>query len=71
MQSMQDSFCHLIYDCPPSALLPYVGRIEQMSRLPFSESAASDVLYCAVLHCNSNYVRLAVNHCSRAPQAAT
>jgi len=60
---MQHDFCHLIYDCPPSSLLPYVGCIQQMCRLPFSESAASAVLYSAVLHC--------VNHCSCAPQAVT
>ncbi len=47
---MQHDFCHLIYDCPPSSLLPYVGCIQQMCRLPFSESAASAVLYSAVLH---------------------
>jgi len=81
---MQCSYCHLVHDQSASSLLPYIGHIQQMCKLPFRWLCCAvlccavlccavlccAVLCCAVLHHDANYATLAVNYYTCAPQAA-
>ncbi len=56
---MQHDFCHLIYHCPPSSLLPYVGCNQQIivavhRRLQHNDTSSTVSLKRVKLHSQLN-----------------